>query len=122
MKTQTQHAALLLEAREANSRDFVLSEWRQLENRIGDRGLSCSADWTEVWLSVYGDLVPHRFLMAIDGQDGRLVGICLVTEGIEQKDGPLPIRTLHIGTAGEPDADSVCVEYNRLLVEPQREA
>ena len=83
MKTQTQHAALLLEAREANSRDFVLSEWRQLENRIGDRGLSCSADWTEVWLSVYGDLVPHRFLMAIDGQDGRLVGICLVTEGIE---------------------------------------
>lgn len=112
---------LLLEVRKSTSRDFVMSEWRQLENRLGDRGLSCSADWTEVWLSVYGDLVPHRFLMAIDGQTGQLVGICLVTEGVEQKDGPLLIRTLHVGTAGEPDADSVCVEYNRLLVEPQRE-
>lgn len=56
--------------------------------------------------------------MAIDGKNGQLVGVCLITEGVDQKDGPLPIRTLHVGTAGEPDGDSVCVEYNRLLVDP----
>ncbi|MDA0590620.1 MAG: GNAT family N-acetyltransferase [Planctomycetota bacterium] len=123
MNTQleNQQQAVRLEVRSSDVRDFVLSEWRRLEARIGDRGLSCSSDWTEVWLDAYGDLVPHRFLMAIDSEDGQLVGICLITEGVEQKDGPLPIRTLHVGTAGEPDGDSVCVEYNRLLVEPRFE-
>jgi CelD/BcsL family acetyltransferase involved in cellulose biosynthesis len=122
MKTELKNKQTIqVEIRSSDARDFVMSEWRRLENRIGDCGLSCSADWTEVWLSAYGDLVPHRFLMAIDGEDGQLVGICVITEGVEQKDGPLPIRTLHVGTAGEPEADSVCVEYNRLLVEPRYE-
>lgn len=125
MKTETRfnsmEETLRLEVRLSDARDFALSEWRRLESRIGSRGLSCSADWTEVWLNVYGDLVPHRFLLAIDKDDGRLVGVCLVTEGVAQKDGPLPIHTLHVGTAGEPEPDSVCVEYNRLLAEPRYE-
>jgi CelD/BcsL family acetyltransferase involved in cellulose biosynthesis len=32
------------------------------------------------------------------------------------------VRSLHVGTAGEPDADSVCVEYNRILVEEEYRA
>lgn len=114
-------APLTIEVHESEARDNVLSNWRQLEARVGDRGLSCSADWTEAWLNAYGDLVPHRFLLALDRRSRRLAGVCLVTEGVAQKDGPLPIRTLHVGTAGEPEADSVCVEYNRLLVDPQQE-
>lgn len=38
---------------------------------------------------------------------------------MEQKDGPLTVRTRHIGTAGEPEDDTVYVEYNRLLVAPE---
>ena len=123
MNTQLENKrqTVRLEIFSSDARDFLMFEWRRLENRIGDRGLSCSSDWTEVWLNAYGDLVPHRFLMAIDSEDGQLVGICVITEGVEQKDGPLPIRTLHVGTAGEPDGDSVCVAYNRLLVEPRFE-
>lgn len=69
MKTEleSKQQTLQIEVRPSDARDFVLSEWRRLEIRIGHRGLSCSADWTEVWLSTYGDLVPHRFLLAIVG-------------------------------------------------------
>ena len=113
-----QPQTLQLEMQPGEVQDCVMSEWRRLEAEFGEIGLSCSADWTEVWLNAYGDLVPHHFLTAREVASGRLVGICLVTEGVAQKEGPLPIRTLHIGTAGEPDRDSVCVEYNRLFVKP----
>ena len=110
-----------LEVRSYADRTDTLTLWSELEQRIGDRGLTCSTDWTEAWLNAYGDLVPHWFLLARDSETNTLRGICLITEGIAQKDGPFSIRTLHVGTAGEPDADSVCVEYNRLLVEPDFE-
>lgn len=112
---------LTIDCRPATDRVECLALWRQLEQRLGERGLTCSADWTDVWLNVYGDIVPHWFLVATDDESGRVAGICLVTEGIEQSDGPLRIRTLHLGTAGEPDGDSVCMEYNRLMVEPRFE-
>ncbi|MFP6762316.1 MAG: hypothetical protein VB858_01820, partial [Planctomycetaceae bacterium] len=112
---------LRLETQPGEARDSVMSEWRRLEAAIGEVGLSCSADWTEAWLKAYGDLVPHQFVTVRDLDTRRLVGICLVTEGVAQKDGPLSIRTLHIGTAGEPEADSACVEYNRLFVMPGHE-
>src|SRR3546814_17559676 len=46
-----------------------------------------------------------------------LRGICLVCSGVGQKEGPWPVKTCHLGTAGEPQPGSVCVEYNRLLVD-----
>lgn len=110
---------LTLEVRPSTDRDVVLSKWRELEHRIGTQGLMCSADWTEVWLAHYGNHVPHRLVTAYSCDDDRLCGVCLITEGVGQKDGPLKLKTLHVGTAGEPESDSVCVEYNRLLVEPQ---
>ncbi len=100
--------------------ESCLREWAALEERLGDVPLACSLDWTHIWLEHYGDLVPHRF--AIGRIDGQVVGICLVTEGVEQREGPFRIRTVHLGTSGEPDAESVCVEYNDLLAEPQHRA
>lgn len=111
-----------LEIHASSEREFALARWRELEQQFPDRGLTCSADWTAVWLQAYGEIVPHRFVLAWDCQTDRLCGICLLTEGVRQTDGPLPIRTLHVGTAGEPERDSVCIEYNRLLVDPAREA
>ncbi len=113
---------LSLGMRPSSDRAETLQLWAKLEQRIGHLGLPCSVDWTEAWLNAYGDLVPHSFLLARDTETCTLQGICLICEGVEQKDGPIRIRTLHVGPAGEPEADSVCVEYNRLLVAPEFEA
>lgn len=92
-----------------------LSLWRDLDDQLGDGSLACSWEWTRTWLDYYGDLVAHRFAVARRGRTP--CGIGLVTYGVDQTDGPFPVRSLHVGTAGEPDSDSVCVEYNGLLVE-----
>lgn len=109
--------AVTLDVRDASDRLFALGEWQTLEARLSDVPLMCSVDWTTAWLDAFGDLIPHWFVLARCEQTKQVVGACLVTSGVGQKDGPIPIRTLHLGTAGEPEADSVCVEYNDLLVE-----
>ncbi len=111
-------ASVTLYIREASDRMLSLAEWRTFESQFGNVPLTVSADWTTAWLDAFGDLIPHWFVLARESSSNNVVGACLVTRGVAQKDGPLPIRTLHLGTAGEPDADSVCVEYNDLLVEP----
>jgi CelD/BcsL family acetyltransferase involved in cellulose biosynthesis len=88
--------------------------WRSLEKSING-GLSCSWDWTEAWLNQYGTVVPHWFALAERGEVP--CGIALITRSIARR-GPLKIRRMHLGTTGEPEADSVYVEYNRLLVGP----
>lgn len=95
--------------------------WRQLETALGTDILAAGWDWTETWLHHFGDLAPHRFFVGF-GPDGPC-GIALIAQGVRSRRGPLRVRTLHLGTAGEQVGESVCVEYNRLLVLPQyREA
>jgi CelD/BcsL family acetyltransferase involved in cellulose biosynthesis len=87
--------------------------WRELEARTSVR-LACSWRWTETWLDHYGDLVPHRF--AVGERSGTPVGIVLVSHGVGERRARVPVRTLHLGTAGEPGRDSVFVERNGLPV------
>lgn len=97
--------------------DRALAQWRALESRIGQVPLAVSADWTECWLKHYGDLVPARVVTA--EQDGAVRGMCLLTDGVDRSAGPIPLRTRHIGTAGEPQTESVCVEHNGVLVDAE---
>lgn len=60
-------------------------------------------------------MVPHFFALA--ERDGEPCGIALITRS-SARYGPVPIRRLHIGTAGEPAGEGVYVEYNRLLAAP----
>jgi len=94
--------------------------WKDLESRLGGRGLACSWLWTCTWLEHYGDLVPHRF--AVGEVGGAECGIALVTNGVRRRRGPFRVRSVHVGTAGEPATESVYVEYNRILVEPAHRA
>ncbi len=94
-----------------------LQEWQALDNRLGSPYLSCSAEWTRIWIRHYGNLIPHRIAVLSSGTD--IVGMCLLSQGVGQHDGPFAIKTIHVGTAGEPEGDSVCVEYNHLLTSPQ---
>jgi CelD/BcsL family acetyltransferase involved in cellulose biosynthesis len=92
------------------------SLWRAVEAAAGIDAIAATWDWTETWLCHYGDIVRHRFAVGYT-QDGAC-GVALITNGVHQRVGPLPVRTVHLGTAGEPMRESVCVEYNRLLVLP----
>ncbi|QDT79770.1 hypothetical protein Mal35_32370 [Gimesia maris] len=107
---------LSLHLRERDQTQDCLQIWQTLEAQFEDVPLMCSSVWTSTWIEQYGDLVPYSFVVA--SRDQIPCGICLLTEGVEQFDGPLPIKTVHLGTAGEPAADSVCVEYNSLLIQP----
>ena len=105
---------LRMEVHGPRARPAVLQLWRDTEARLSNQRLMCSSAWTETWLKHYGSLVPHRFAVAWRGD--TCCGMALLTNGVRQFDGPMPLKTWHIGTAGEPDADSVCIEYNALLI------
>lgn len=93
-----------------------LQHWQQLEQRLTEVPLAASHTWTNCWLRHYADLVPSTIL-TLERND-ETVGAALITRGVGQKQGPVPLRTLHLGTAGEPLGQSVCVEYNDLLAQP----
>lgn len=74
--------------------------------------------WTSTWLEHYGDAVEHQFLVA--ERDGQVCGVALLTRSTLRY-GPLPVRRLHLGTAGAPRG--VFVEYNGLAARrPDRDA
>ncbi len=103
----------------ASAVDEALYLWRKLASRIDNKSVTADPGWIECWIESYGDLVPHRFLIA--EFDNVVRGIALVTDGVDRKNGPFSVRSIHLGTAGEPQIGSVCVEYNRLLSEPEYE-
>ncbi len=105
---------LRLELLGSSERSAAINLWRQIESSLSNRRLMCSSIWTDTWLNHYGALVPHQFVIAKRGQTA--CGMALLTKGVAQHAGPFAVRTWHVGTAGEPDADSVCIEYNSLLV------
>ncbi len=104
---------LRIEIRDSTDTAAAMHIWQELDERLGGDPLMCSAVWTRLWLKHYGEQIPHQFAIAHAGD--RVVGICLLTSGVGQTNGPLSVKTVHIGTAGEPPADSVCVEYNAVL-------
>ena len=99
--------------------DACLEEWRKLERRLGHDRLTSQAAWVRRWLEHYRDLVAHWFAIAKSG--GQVRGMALVVVSSHQRRGPFRLRTIHLGTAGEPQGESVVVEFNTLLVEPAYE-
>ncbi|MBI1345268.1 GNAT family N-acetyltransferase [bacterium] len=101
----------------SQDRSQVLSRWEQVEKQHGALPLLASRAWTETWLDHYGDLVPHRY--GVLEVAGRCVGVMLLTRGVDDRDGLFRERTWHCGTAGEPSADSVFIEYNNFACLPE---
>lgn len=112
---------LTVTALPATRRDQAARIWAGLLHQSGIDELTTSWTWVATWLDAYGDAVPHRFLVATDAA-GAPVAIALATRGRAQRRGPLPVRTAHLGTAGEGDLGGVYVEYNRLLALPGHRA
>jgi CelD/BcsL family acetyltransferase involved in cellulose biosynthesis len=95
--------------------DALCSQWRDLERRVADVPLAASSHWTAAWVHQFGDAVDVR--VAVAESAGRVCGLALMPRSRTQRVGPFRLRTTHLGTAGEVSSDSVCVEYNALLVE-----
>ena len=93
--------------------------WAELEARVPTRRLVSSWAWIDTWLDHFGDVVPHRFAIASNG--AGLEGVVLLTEDTLRR-GPLRVRRLHVGTAGEPAGDAVYPCYNALLAPPDQTA
>jgi len=99
---------------DSGQRPEAAAIWRALEAELGAH-LSCSWDWTETWLEHFGGAVEHHF--AVIELAGRRRGIVLVTRSRCVRYG-VPLRVLHLGTAGEPEGDGIYVQYNALLIDP----
>jgi len=93
----------------------VMRKWQAIEAQTS-LPLPATSVWTQSWLSVYGSLVSHRFVTLEVGSVTQAV--CLVTDGVNMRDGPLRVKSAHLGTAGEPETDSAVVEYNAVAALP----
>ena len=127
--TATPCTATLLAARDRREAATV---WTALERRLETAGrpvpVAASWAWTDAWLRRFGDAVPHRFVVVhrIGGTAPRrpghrraddVVATALLTRSTGGARG-LPVRRLHLGTAGEPADETVFVEYNDVLCAP----
>ena len=100
----------------SSERDAAAGVWAQLVEAGARDGVAASLDWTSTWLDHFGDVVPHRFAVAERG--GEPVGAALVCGPVRRRRARVPLRTVLVGTAGEPEGEGVHVEYNRVLARP----
>lgn len=102
---------LVVRALPPSERARIGEVWRAVEaTASGDVPPFARWDWTELWLEHYADVVPHEYLVA--ERNGVPRGVALLTRSTIAC-GPLTVRRMHLGTAGEP-AGGVFVEYNGL--------
>lgn len=95
----------------------ALDAWAGLEAQVPDAPVACGHRWTRAFLAHFGDVVAPSIALVRD--DGELVGVALVCRDVVRR-GPLRVRRLHVGTAGEPPDASIWVERNGLLTLPGR--
>jgi CelD/BcsL family acetyltransferase involved in cellulose biosynthesis len=119
LQTETSQTDAPIEIDLSPADSTAFSQWAALEQQLDRVPLAASSAWTETWLRHYGDLVTAR--VAVARSAGRVCGMCLMTDARSQRAGPFRLRTRHLGTAGEPQADSVCVEYNSVLAAPEQQ-
>lgn len=100
----------------ASVQDRAARAWREAETHAGpDMPPFCGWDWTQHWLQHFGADVPHHYV--VGERNGQVRAAALLTRS-RSTHGPLTIRRLHIGTAGEQAGTSVAVEYNGLCAAP----
>jgi CelD/BcsL family acetyltransferase involved in cellulose biosynthesis len=108
--------ATLIELLPFSAQERAARKWQELEQQIGNTGLTNSWSWVKIWLEHYADTVRPVFAFGV--QDGQPIGAAVITQAIRGRMG-ITIPALYLGTAGEPRQETAYVEYNRLLVAPQ---
>ncbi len=111
-RTGSNDAPLHVELLGGEQRDDAAAVWAALERDNPTAPLVCRWPWTDVWLAHYGDALPHRFAVVRRGETA--CAAVLLVHGWARR-SRIRLRTLHIGTAGGPQAEEVAVERNGLL-------
>lgn len=96
----------------------VAPSWHVLAARSGSSFFLTPA-WVETWLEVFGEQLNPRLLTFVDA--GEVVGACLLVRHLHWRKF-IPMRRVHLNCAGENYEDGTCIEYNRLLCLPGRDA
>lgn len=90
----------------------VASVWSELSNTSPYSSFFLSPEWVECWLEVFGSVLQPEILLF--RTDAVFVGACLLVFKTERR-GPFLVRRVYLNTAGENEADSLCIEFNDLL-------
>jgi len=85
--------------------------WEALEARAD---LSFFQSW--LWIGTWLEATGLRPLVLTAHEDGRLVGLGLLTEARPRRHGVLPVRQLVLNEAGQPDLDRLAIEYNGIIL------
>jgi Acetyltransferase (GNAT) domain len=104
---------MLLEIVPSSERSTAEERWQRLEQHIGNPPLKSSWVWINTWLKHFGDDILHTF--AFGTKAGETHGAALITRRRIPSTLPL-LRTVSLGTAGEPFDERTFIHYNQLLV------
>ena len=93
-------------------------QWREVFRDSPYRSMFVSPEWVATWLSVFGPQLNPEIVFFYEGD--RPAGCCLLVYRTVRA-GFIPLRTVHLNTSGEDEADETYVEFNDLLVLEGRE-
>ena len=100
--------------------DAVLERWRAADAADPSPSATASWAWNRAWVDHYGKTVEVRIAEEITTR-AESVSFLLTPLSGNRPLGPIPLRTLHLGTAGEPHGDGVFAEYVRPWVAASRD-
>ncbi len=90
----------------------IQSIWKYIESQVQDVGVTSTWEWVSTWIEHYADVVEFCFIVGVF--EGKPCGVTIVTRETNRK-LPLPVKSFHIGTNGEPYKDQVQMINNQVL-------
>jgi CelD/BcsL family acetyltransferase involved in cellulose biosynthesis len=91
----------------------IVARWAEVAES-SEGSIFVSSVWIETWLETFGDRVHASVLCFKNG--GQLVGACLLAE--TPRSWLRPLRRLSVNASGEPQADTLHVEFNDVVCRP----
>ena len=74
-----------------------------------------TVDWVDAWLEVFGDQLHPDILIFRSAESP--VAICLLVSKCQSWRG-VPLQRIYLNTAGEPESDETCIEFNSVVCLP----
>jgi hypothetical protein len=93
----------------------VLEKWGKLHLITPHRSYFTSTQWVSIWMEVFGPGLRPQ-ICVFESEEGARAAWILV-----RRTKPwhhLPLRRVYLGTAGEDESESPCVEYNGFVYDP----
>ena len=93
--------------------DLLGQEWLELESRSSNHSFFLSWYWIGNWLRLVKPQCSPMVMRIIS--EGRLVGLAIICKGKAPVLRYARVSQLLLNVAGDPDLDSIAIEYNGFL-------